>query len=152
MMDLPRERQPDPALEDRVVWALAASGLIRPRSRAPIWLAAAVVLVLAVGLSLWRSRHVVAPGDTYVLLLNEDSGYRAAPRGQGAARLAEMTRWADSLAKLGELDLGGHLVGSARPDGLFIIRAPSDSDAARIAASCPFMKWGGHIDVRRFIE
>jgi hypothetical protein len=154
MMDVPRERQPDPALEERVVSALVASGLVRRRrSRTPVWLAAAAVLVLALGLSLWRTRHVVAPGDTYALLLYEDSTYRPSPPGRGAERVAQVARWADSLAALGKLDVGGRLVGSARPGGLFIIRATSDSDAARIAASCPFMKyWGGRVDVWRFIE
>jgi hypothetical protein len=35
---------------------------------------------------------------------------------------------------------------------LFIIRAANDSDAARIAATCPHIKYRGHIEVRRFIE
>jgi len=153
MMDLSQERPPDPALEERVVSALVAAGLVRRRrSRAPIWLAAAAVLVLAIGFSLWRTRHTVAPGNTYVLLLYEDSTYRFAPPGHGADRLAEMSRWADSLAKRGQLDVGGHLVGSTAPGGLFIIRAKSDSDAALIAASCPHVKYGGRVEVRRFIE
>ena len=154
MIDVPRERQPDPALEGRVVSALVASGLVRRRrSRAPIWLAAAAVLILAIGLSFWRAQqHVVTPGNTYVLLLYEDSTYHFAPPGRGAEQIAELSHWADSLATLGQLDLGGHLIGSRDPGGLFIIRAKSDSDAAHIAASCPFLKHGGHIQVRRFIE
>jgi hypothetical protein len=154
MMDLPRERQPDPALEERVVSALMAAGLVRRRrrSRASILLAVAAALVLAIGFSVWRTRHVVGPGNTYVLLLYEDSTYLRSLPGHGAERVAELSRWADSLATLGQLDVGGHLVGSEAPGGLFIIRARSDSDAARIAASCPFVKYGGRIDVRRFIE
>jgi hypothetical protein len=31
-----------------------------------------------------------------------------------------------------------------------MIRAADDADAARIAASCPFTQWGGHIEVKRF--
>jgi hypothetical protein len=154
MMDVQRDRQPDPALEERVVSALVASGLVRRRrSRTPIWLAAAAVLGLAIGFSVWHStRQAVAPGNTYVLLLYEDSTYHFAPPRRGTERVAELSRWADSLAKLGQLDLGGHLVGSTNPGGLFLIRARSDSDAARIAASCPFLKYGGRVDVRRFIE
>jgi hypothetical protein len=153
MIDIPKERQPDPALEGRVVSALVASGLVqRRRSRAPIWLAAAAALVLVIGFSLWRTRHVVAPGNTYVLLLYEDSTYRFAPPGHGAERVAELSRWADSLATLGQLDVGGHLVGSREPGGLFIIRAKTDSDAEHVAASCPHVKYGGRIVVRRFIE
>ena len=116
-----------------------------------MWLAAAALL-LAIGFSLWRTRHVVARGDTYVLLLYEDSSYRRPGPGEGAHRLAEMERWGDSLSRRGELQVAGHLVGTGMPGGLFLIRARSDSDAARIAASSPFIKWGGRIDVWRFIE
>jgi hypothetical protein len=31
-----------------------------------------------------------------------------------------------------------------------MIRATDDADAAQIAATCPFTKWGGRIEVRRF--
>jgi hypothetical protein len=35
---------------------------------------------------------------------------------------------------------------------MFIIRAATDADAAKLAASCPHIKYGGHIEVRRFFE
>jgi hypothetical protein len=153
MMDLPRERQPDPALEERVVSALVASGLVRrQRPFAPIWLAAAAVLIMAISFSWWQARRAAPRGNTYVVLLYAGSTYRNPPLGHMGEREAEYARWADSLAKLGKLDLGGKLLGGVDPNGLFIIRAQNDSDAAAIAATCPHMKYGGHLQVRRFIE
>ncbi|HTD61951.1 MAG TPA: YciI family protein [Gemmatimonadaceae bacterium] len=153
MMDLPRERQPDPALKKRVVSALVAAGLVRRRRAWPVWVAAAAaVVVLGVGVSVLRPRHALAPGNTYVLLLYQDSTYRMPPKGHGRERVAEIARWADSLYANGKLERGGHLVGPGPIGGMFMIRAQSDSDAARIAATCPFTRYGGRQEVKRFEE
>jgi hypothetical protein len=149
LAELPRERQPDPALEDRVVSA------VFPRRRGWVWAglaAAAAVLLLVVAHPWSRS---TAPGDTYALLLTVDSTYMVPPSpGELHRREHEYGLWADSLAALGKLDLGGKLVGQGElpVDGLFIIRAANDADAARIAATCPHYRYRGHIDVRRFIQ
>jgi hypothetical protein len=145
--ELPRERQPDPALEDRVVRAALGR-----RSRW-LWLgvAAAAAAALLLATHPWSPSR--GTGQTYVLLLSPGSAYLAPPPGQLADRRAEYGRWADSLARLGELEVGGHLEPpGAIVDGLFIIRAANDSDAARIAATCPHNKYRGHIEMRRFVE
>lgn len=153
MRDLPREQQPDPALEERIVSTLVAAGLVRRRRAWPVYVAAAAALVvLAIGALVLRPTHTPAHGNTYVLLLVEDSTYRPAPAGHGAERVAEVARWADSLDALGKLERAGRLVGPGPIGGLFIIRAANDSGAARIAAACPFNKWGGHVEVKRFEE
>jgi len=154
MTDLPRERQPDPALEERLVSKLVAAGLIRRRRAWPAWVAAAAaaVVVLAIGVSVLRPKHTLAPGNTYVMLLYVDSTYRRPPVGHGAERVAEVARWADSLYAVGKLERGGHLDGPGPIGGMFIIRALTDSDAARIAATCPFNKYGGRMEVKRFEE
>jgi hypothetical protein len=142
--ELPRERQPDPALEERVLKA------VFPRRHGWIWIAAAAAAALFLVLAHpWSSPR--ATGQTYVLLLSEGPTY-VQPAGHLLARRREYGRWADSLARLGKLDLEGSVEGSATIDGLFVIRAANDSDAARIAASCPHNKYGGHIEVRRFVE
>ena len=143
---LPREEQPDPALEDRVVRAV-----IGRRGRW-IWLtavaAAAMLLVLTHPWSVGRGR-----GQTYLLLLSPGPAYLTPAPGQLDERRAEYGRWADSLARLGKLDVGGRLEPPGDiVDGLFIIRAADDADAARIAATCPHNKYRGHIELRRFIE
>lgn len=153
MRELPREMQPDPALEERVVSTLVGAGLVRRRRAWPVWAAAAAALiVLAIGVSILRPKQRLVPGNTYVLLLDEDSTYRPAPEGHGGERVAEVARWADSLDALGKLERAGRLVGPGSIGGLFIIRAANDSAAARIAATCPFRKWGGRIEVKRFEE
>ncbi len=154
MRDLPRERQPAPALEERVVSKLIAAGLVRRRRVWPVWVAAAVaaLVVSAIGVSVLRPTHTPAPGNTYVLLLAEDSAYSPAPKGHGAERVAELARWADSLNALGKLERAGRLVGPGPIGGMFMIRAANDSAAARIAATCPFRKWGGRVELKRFEE
>lgn len=151
MRDLPREQQPSRALEERVVSTLVAAGLVRRRRAWPVWAAtAAAALVVAIGVWVARPARPAAPRNTYVLLLHEDSAYRPPLEGQGAERLAEMTRWADSLDALGTLERAGRLVGPGPIDGLFMVRAADDSAAARIAATCPYHKWGGRVEVKRF--
>ncbi len=150
-MNLPRETLPDSALEERVVSALVAAGLVRRRRVWPIWAAAAAaVIVLTFGVMVFRPKHALVPGNTYVVLLYEDSTYRPAPAGHGGERVAELARWADSLHTFGEFERAGRLIGPGPLGGLFMIRAADDAAAARIAASCPFKKWGGRVEVKRF--
>src|SRR5260370_8240539 len=79
--------------------------------------------------------------------------YLPPPPGHLEERRAVYARWADSLARVGKLDVEGHLEPPGNVvDGLFIIRAANDSDAARIAATCPHIKYRGHIQVRRFLQ
>src|SRR6185437_7123737 len=110
MRDLPREQQPSRALEERVVSTLVAAGLVRRRRAWPVWAAAAAAaFVVAIGVWVAHPARPAAPGNTYVLLLYEDSAYRPPLAGQGAERLAEMRRWADSLDALGTLERAGRL-------------------------------------------
>ena len=155
MTNLSREAQPDPRLEERVVSALVAAGLVRPRQVWRSWLAgaaaaAAAVIVLAFGVTMLRPRHSLAAGNSYVVLLYEDSTYRPAPPGHDAERVAVIARWADSLNTVGKFERAGRVRGSGELGGLLIVRATDDADAARIAASCPFPKWGGHVEIKRF--
>lgn len=152
MTKLPLETQPDSALEERVVSTLLAAGLVRRRRVWPMWAAAAAaaVIVLALGVTMIRPTHTLAYGKTYVVLLYEDSTYHRPPAGHDAERVAVLARWADSLSKFGKFERAGRLRGAGPLGGLFMIRAADDADAARIAASCPFTQWGGHIEVKRF--
>ena len=151
MTNLPRETQPDSALEERVVSTLVAAGLVRRRRVWPMWLAAAAVVVLAIGVTmLFRPKHPLAPGNTYVVLLYEDSTYRPAPPGHDAERVAVIARWADSLDAVGKFERAGRLRGPGPLGGMIMVRAADDAEAARIAASCPFTQWGGHVEVKRY--
>lgn len=150
MTNLSREAQPDPALEERIVSTLVAAGLVRRRRVWPLWLAAAALIVLSFGVTMFRPRHTPAQGKMYAVLLYEDSTYRPAPAGHDAERVAVIARWADSLDTMGKLERAGRLRGPGPLGGLLIIRAADDADAARIAASCPFTQWGGHVELKRF--
>jgi len=151
MTNLPRETPPDPALEERIVATLLATGLVRRRRPWPAWVAAAAMVILvAGGLTLLPRKHPLVQGETYAVLLYEDSTYRPAPAGHNVERVAVLSRWADSLDALGQYERAGRLVGPGPLGGMFLVRAPDDAGAARIAASCPFTQWGGHIEVKRF--
>ena len=151
MTKLPLETPPDPTLEERVVSALVASGLVHRRRVVPVWLiAVAAAIVLVIGVMLLRPKQTPLQGKTYVVLLYEDSTYRPAPPGHDAERVAVLARWADSLDAVGKFERAGRLRGPGPLGGLFMIRAADDADAARVAASCPFTQWGGHIEVKRF--
>ena len=154
MTGLPRETQPDPALEERLVSTLIAAGLVRRRRVWPVWVVAAVAaaIVLAAGVTMLRPKHPLAPGRSYAVLLYEDSTYRPAPAGHDAERVAVLSRWADSLDAVGKFERAGRLTGPGPLGGLFIVRATDAADAARIAASCPFTQWGGHVEIKRFDE
>lgn len=151
MTTFSREAQPDPRLEERVVSALVAAGLVRRRRVWPFWLAAAAAgIVLVLGVTILRPGHGRAAGHSYVVLLYEDSTYRPAPPGHDAERVAVIARWADSLDAVGKFERAGRVRGGGELGGLLIVRATDDADAARIAASCPFPQWGGHVEIKRF--
>jgi hypothetical protein len=150
MTNLPREVHPDPTLEERVVSTLVAAGLVRRRRAWPVWaLATAAVIVLALGVTMYRVARAPAPGNEYAVLLYEDSTYRPAPGGHNEERIAVLSRWADSLNAVGKYERALRLGGPGELGGLFIVRAADAADAAQIAASCPFKQWGGHIEVKR---
>jgi hypothetical protein len=117
----------------------------------PVWAAAAAaVIVLAFGVTVFRPAHSLVQGATYAVMLYEDSTYRPAPPGHDAERVAVLAHWADSLDAVGKFERAGRLRGPGPLGGLFLVRAVDDADAARIVASCPFTQWGGHIEVKRF--
>lgn len=151
MLNLPLETQPDPALEERVVSTLVAAGLVRRRAQWPVWLsAAAAVTLLVYGATMLRPPRAVLHANMYAVLLYEDSTYRPAPPGHDPERVAVIAHWADSLDAVGRYVSAGRLTGPGPLGGMVIVRADDDADAARVAASCPFTQWGGHIEVKRF--
>lgn len=110
-------------------------------------------------------------GARYVLLLHEDASYDPGDR-TGAELVEEYAAWAGDLAADGRLVLAeklgndGVLVDAPETDprpvpapglsgeedaltGLFIIRASSWGEAARIARSSPHARYGGEIVIRR---
>lgn len=162
-------------LEERVVRALRADGLLAPRGwavrRRSIVVAAIAVGVGLIGFAAGRRVPEVAANQdadgrsAFLLLLHEDSSYRAAADGAARqARVREYSDWARSLSRRGALTTGGELAdeGSllggttrgalSREDriaGYFMLRARDASEALDLAAGCPALRYGGRVEVRR---
>jgi hypothetical protein len=102
---------------------------------------------------------------TYLLLLREDSHF-AGGRTHESSRVKEYSQWARAVAKTGteitgeKLKLESRLINSAGVQnkiqdsdgviaGFFLINARSDQDAIEKAFSCPHLRHGGNIELRR---
>ncbi len=171
---LPRELIPPKGLEARVVAALRESGWLaaaRPRPN-PWRLGGAVAAGLALLLAgFWLGRQGGHRGHppavpSYLLMLREGADFKREPWPQ-ARMTAETAAWA--RRRLGvrhfvvgeKLEMDGWVLTSSRvagmspmdlqdaPDGFFVIVASSDQEALAIARSCPFLRYGGRIEVRR---
>lgn len=160
---LPRERLPRPGLEDDVAQALRVAGELaeaaRPRGRSWMWrrlgalaVGAAATVTIAVMRPWSRGASPANAEAAYMLLLYEDSAYRAPAPGHEGERVAEYRRWADSLRGVGRLERAAELGGAGAVTGFFIVRAESEAEATRVARACPHVKYGGRVEVRRLID
>jgi hypothetical protein len=150
------------------VSALARQGLIA-RRRGPAALVAAVLAAAAaVVLIIWlrapQPMTTTPDGPRFVLMLYAgESRTRDAPD-----RHQEYADWARGIARHGttisgeELADGGDELGPAstsqadarldEPRGYFVVSAPDVDAARRIAATCPHLRYGGRIVVRRIVS
>lgn len=174
LASLPREMEPPPEVEDRVVEALKERGLItgrHPRRMASWWqLAAAALIAATLG---WMGRGFAEPAGVpavaereFLLLLSEPEELRTT---KSEAELVEEYRgWASNLGRQGrlvdsaKLESGGQLLRSsieAQPShppgggletvtGYFLVRADSWEEALEFARTCPHLGYGGEISVR----
>jgi len=171
---LPRELAPPKGLEARVVAALRE----RDELGAARWwpnpwrlggVVAACLALLVAGFWLGRQegrrgRALAVP--SYLLMLREGADFNR--EGWTEARLvAEMADWARLRIGVRHVVVGerlyrdGWIVTPSRvggmspmdlqdaPDGVFVIDAPSDDEALGIARSCPILRHGGSIELRR---
>jgi len=108
-----------------------------------------------------------AAAPRFALFLYEDSGFQAGEAGAEARRVSEYASWARSLAAAGrfvegkKLGPGGRVLNAADEvgrgehgvlAGYFVISANDYGDAVQVARSCPHLKYGGTIAVRRIDE
>jgi hypothetical protein len=170
---LPKTAEPPPRLEDAVVGALFAQGVLRPRRswRAPALLAAALAL-FAAGLAIGRAPSTRAPyGSRFLLLLFDET---ASAPAEEASRVAEYGAWVRGLAHPGTIARGDKLAPEARLltrsasgvsetplgaeaspgalGGLFVIEAKSWAEALALARTCPHLAHGGRVVVRKVQE
>jgi hypothetical protein len=135
--------------------------------------AAGVLLMVLLGVAGGRLTAVapVEPQADYMLLVMPGPAETAKPDADAELkRFQEYSAWYRSLASKGEMvggdklsdDPGIVLVGDARGgvsrerpgtggaiEGFFLIRARSEVEARRIASSCPHLRYGGVIELRR---
>lgn len=167
---LPREAEPPAGLERKVLLELSRRGLVRSRAsaRRGTALAAALVLAFAAGRASARWSSVEAPpalsaplqaGESWLLLLRGAPPEDAQPE---AERIAAIREWAQGVQRAGVAVEGARLASQAdwagagapfeaRSDlgGYFLLRGVDRERALEIARSCPFLAYGGHIEVRR---
>jgi hypothetical protein len=171
---LPRELVPPKGLEARVVAALRDRGRLaaaHPRPN-PWRLGGAIAASLALLLGgFWlgrqgghRGHSLVVP--SYLFMLREGTDFNR-ERLTDARMTSETAAWARRQLGvrhfvIGEkLDMEGWVLKSSRvasmpptdlqdaPDGFFVIFASSDQEALALARTCPFLRYGGRIEVRR---
>lgn len=156
--------EPPSGLEDRTVRALRERGLVRrprPRAIAIGAFAAAAAIVLAAGWAAMSRTAAPSDGPRFVLLLFAGT---EAPAGTADTRRQEYTAWARDLASRGVAITGEELGNETRevgagassstdllPRGFFVVSAESLEAAERIAATCPHIRYGGRIVVKRIV-
>ena len=155
---------PPRGLEESTVTALRARGLVKPPTRrmtAAAGLAAiAAALVAAIGWSVTHRSAAPPAGPRFVLLLYAGTDPIA---GTPDTRRLEYAQWARDLSAGGTAIAGEELSEEARdvpsapgappagplPRGFFIVSAPDLDAAARIASTCPHLRYGGRIVIKR---
>src|SRR5262245_29518627 len=162
---LKRDLLPPSHIEADLIEALRRRGLVRDRSgrwQMLVTVTAALAAGLIAAVLVYRQLDSRAPVNQpeSVLLL-----YAGADGGAWPSRREEYTAWARTVAAQGTTISGLELVEPSeqiavlpdgpergvpdQPRGFFVIRA-RDLDAARqIASSCPHLRYGGRIVLRR---
>lgn len=164
--------QPPSALEDQVALLLRRHRLLDPPAGGRPWVrrflaTAAVLLIFLAGAvtgANWSSRVVSPPqGEArFLLLLGGTDPASGLTREQYVALVKEYSDWGTQLRRRGLLELGEKLDNEGRilngtgvqhggggVTGLFLIRANDYEQAVATAMSCPHLRHGGTIEIRR---
>ncbi len=149
-----RDECPPPRIEHAIVDALRRDGLIapQPRQRWPLLAAAAAVVAFIAGMNVPHRapRGTESSQPRFVLLL-----YSGETRASRPGHREEYAAWARRMASQGTPISGEELADGADEDGprgFFIVGAPDVDAARRIAATCPHVRYGGRIVVRRIVS
>lgn len=159
--------RPPADLERRTLAAVRAAGGLR-QHHARRWVvaaAAAVIFIAGVGAGrLWPPTQAEVTGrPRYLLLLAGDTVPEVSP----GDRAKEYGEWARSVSVNGIYIRGAELAPTARligvaaetslgrelatVGGYFIVEASTETEAVRLAESCPHVKYGGVIQVRKLL-
>jgi YCII-related domain len=161
---LPREVAPDASLEQRTIAALRTRSLLRSprpswRLRPAGWLVAAGIVAMAFvsGFAAGRAGTEPArPEASFALMLYGEIGGDSATQME---RAMEYGAWARA-SREGARVVGGEALGDRVGDvgvsgtaddlvGFFLVQARDREAAARLAADCPHVKYGGRVVVRQ---
>ena len=158
---LKQRRDPDPALEDRIVRTLIERGALRRGSRRGWLSVAAVAAAFVAGIVLGRLLVDTRPQDLaatprFMLLLYENEEFERDDR-----HAMEYAQWAQDVARGGRFITGAEIDprevslpadGSRdRPEalaGYFVIGAEDLPAAVDVARTTPHLKYGGRVAVR----
>jgi len=160
LRDLGGDVAPPSQLKTRVRDSLRRSGVLHPARRRWLPLAAGIA-ALALGGGAFMLGRVTGggvgtdtgspSGNRYALLLYEDSGFTTSVPEDSLVQ--EYRAWARDLARRGVTisgeKLGAGDEGREHLGGFFIITAPTDSAARAIANTCPHLRHGGRIALRK---
>jgi hypothetical protein len=161
--ELARETAPPAELLEQVVAALAARGLLKPAplrraSRAPMVAGMAATLAVGIGMGVLLPRPAPRQ-DRFVLLLHATPS-AAEPAGDEARRVREYGDWARELRRRGVpirgekladevLSLGPAAASADPVSGYFVLGVTDVREAMAVAGSCPHLRHGGRVEVRR---
>ena len=156
---------PPRAVEEATISALRQRGLVYPRRRRAMIMWAAAAAAAIVAMVSWLVLARTAPpvdGPRFVLLLYAGSDPVS---GTADVRRQEYGAWARDLASQGvqvsgeELSEESAALGAteaegaaALPRGFFVIRADDLAAAQRIASTCPHLRYGGRIVIKRVVS
>jgi hypothetical protein len=159
---LPRTEPPPPELERRILEQMRAERLLRPR-RWSVRLSFAAIFAFVTFTGGYVAGSVRprdgSPSPTHLLLVYDTPAVLSAKPEQLAQ---EYGRWAMQLAESRQLADGAELVPGGvvlRPDGqavhtgnvggYFLLHARDDAQALAIARTCPHLRYGGLLELRR---
>ena len=164
---LARQLEPRTELEDHVVAELRRKKLLWKKRRVELWVPlAAIAWAVGTVLVVWMNVRHRGPEahPQWMLLLREGHEDRSVSAEESRRRVSEYASWARSASTQGLIDGeklgdGGTLFapGSDSPavrtptsvSGFFLLGAVGEDAARALAASCPHLKYGGEIELRR---
>jgi hypothetical protein len=153
-IDLPRESVPPPELKPAIAAQLRRVRLLR--SRRPL-IAIAAAFATAVIAVLLFMRHP-APKANYILLLYESPQFARGNRGEygdWARHMRPLIVGGEELDQRPLLAVSGSNTSAPsqqpRLAGYFLIDAPDDAAAERVARACPHLRHGGAIVLRKIV-
>jgi hypothetical protein len=161
---LSRQASHNLALESRIVDHLRKEGLIKAASsRIKITLRWAALIVFGIGLFLFGAFYSSALKEdsyTFILLLsNSEQMFTEDPSG----RFEEYGRWSTEIQKQG-ISITGEKLSSSKVTigttentgsiftGFFLVSVSSEAEAVKLAGTCPHIKYGGAIEIRKIVN